>query len=86
VDDLILKLTGKAEADLSGRVGNMNARVEFASRLRAYDLEAQDAFVEVSGASFAKVNVKGTLEIDEGIASDIDYRGNPNLVRHDQEN
>jgi phage shock protein PspC (stress-responsive transcriptional regulator) len=83
MDDLILKLTGKAEADLSGKVRNMNARVEFASRLRAYDLEAQDAFVEVSGASFAKVNVKGTLEMDEGVASDIDYRGNPNLVRHD---
>lgn len=83
VDDLTIKLTGKSEADLSGRARNMHARIEFASRLRAYDLETQDAFVEVNGASSAKVNVQGTLEMEEGVASDIDYRGNPNVVRRD---
>jgi phage shock protein PspC (stress-responsive transcriptional regulator) len=83
VDNLIVKLTGKSEADLSGHAGDMNARVEFASRLRAYDLHAEDAFVEVNGASSAKVNVGGTLEMDEGVASDIDYRGDPRVVRRD---
>ncbi|MEX2232681.1 MAG: PspC domain-containing protein [Cyclobacteriaceae bacterium] len=83
VQDLNIKLTGKSEADLSGNATNMNARIEFASRLRAYDLQTQDAFVEVGGASSAKVNVSGTLEMEEGIASDIDYRGNPNIVRRD---
>jgi phage shock protein PspC (stress-responsive transcriptional regulator) len=83
VQELTLRLTGKSEADLSGSAQNMNARVEFASRLRAYDLETQDAFVEVGGASSAKVNVKGRLEMDEGVASDIDFRGNPEIVRHD---
>ena len=81
--NLIIKLTGKSEADLSGNTNNLNARIEFASRLRAYHLQAQDAFVEVSGASSAKVNVSGTLEMDEGVASDIDYRGNPQIIRHD---
>lgn len=81
--NLIIKLTGKSEADLSGNTNNLNARIEFASRLRAYNLQAQDAFVEVSGASSAKVNVSGTLEMDEGVASDIDYRGNPQIIRHD---
>lgn len=81
--NLIIKLTGKSEADLSGNTNNLNARVEFASKLRAYNLQAHDAFVEVMGASSAKVNVTGTLEIDEGVASDIDYRGNPHIVRHD---
>jgi hypothetical protein len=83
VEELTIRLNGKSEADLSGNVGNMNARVEFASRLRAYELETRDAFVEVQGASSAKVNVRGRLEMDEGIASDIDYRGNPEIVRHD---
>jgi hypothetical protein len=83
VGQFSIRLTGKSEADLSGNAGNMTARVEFASRLRAYDLVADDAFVEVEGASTAKVNVKGTLEMDEGVASDIDYRGNPRIVRHD---
>lgn len=83
VEDLTVRLTGNSEAELSGNAGNMNASVEFASRLRAYDLEANDALVEVNGASSAKVNVKGTLEMEEGTASDIDYRGNPQVVRRD---
>ena len=83
VQDLDIKLTGKSEADLSGKAHNLNATVEFASRLRAYDLETQDAFVEVNGASSAKVNVQGTLEMEEGVASDVDYRGNPDVVRRD---
>jgi phage shock protein PspC (stress-responsive transcriptional regulator) len=81
--NLVVKLTGKSQADLSGNVNNLNARVELASTLRAYDLQTQDAFVEVNGASSAKVNVTGTLEIDEGVASDIDYRGNPHVVKQD---
>lgn len=83
VQDLTIRLTGKSEADLSGTAGNMNARVEFASRLRAYELETRKAFVEAGGASSAKVHVTETLEIDEGVASDIDYRGNPTIQRHD---
>lgn len=81
--NMIVNLTGKSEADLSGNTNNLNARIEFASKLRAYNLQAQDAFVEVSGASSAKVTVTGTLEMDEGVASDIDYRGGPEIVRHD---
>jgi phage shock protein PspC (stress-responsive transcriptional regulator) len=81
--NLVVKLTGKSEADLSGNANNLNAHVEFASTLRAYDLQTQDAFVEVNGASSAKVNVTGTLEIDEGVASDVDYRGNPHVVKQD---
>ncbi|MFZ6010261.1 MAG: PspC domain-containing protein [Bacteroidota bacterium] len=81
--DLTIKLSGSSEADLEGRSANLNAHVEFASRLRAYNLEVRDAFVETSGASSAKVNVTGTLEMEEGPASDIDYRGHPNIVRRD---
>ena len=83
VGEVTIRLTGKSEADLSGNAGNLTARVEFASRLRAYNLVADNAVVEVEGASTAKVNVKGTLEMEEGVASDIDYRGNPRIIRHD---
>ncbi|HET7179611.1 MAG TPA: PspC domain-containing protein [Chryseosolibacter sp.] len=81
--DLMIKLIGKSEADLTGKAGKMNARIEFASRLDAYNLEARDAFIDVSGASKANVNVIGTLEMDEGIGSDIDFSGNPTTIRHD---
>lgn len=82
VEDLTLRLTGKSDADLSGSAENMNARIEFASRLRAYELEARNAFIEAGGASSARVHVTETLEIDEGVASDVDFRGQPRSVRH----
>jgi phage shock protein PspC (stress-responsive transcriptional regulator) len=78
---LTVNLTGSAEADLSGNANNLDARVEFASKLRAYNLQVQDAFVETSGASSAKVNVAGTLEMEEGVTSEIDYRGNPHVTK-----
>jgi phage shock protein PspC (stress-responsive transcriptional regulator) len=81
--NLAVNLTGKAEADLSGEVNNLNAELEFASSLKAYNLEASDAVVEATGASFAKVNVSNTLTMEEGLASDIDYRGDPQIIKRD---
>jgi phage shock protein PspC (stress-responsive transcriptional regulator) len=82
-DNLIVNLTGKSEAELSGQVNNLDAELQFASKLRAYSLETKDATVEVNGASSAKVNVSHTLEMDEGLASDVDYRGNPDVINRD---
>ncbi len=79
--NLAVNLTGKAEADLSGEVNNLNADLEFASSLKAYNLEASDAVVEARGASSAKVNVKNTLKMTEKLAGDIDYRGDPQVTR-----
>lgn len=78
---LSVTLSGKAEADLSGRASKLNADLELASKLNAYGLEVFDAFIEARLASSAKVSVSGTLEMEELGASDIDYRGNPNIVR-----
>jgi phage shock protein PspC (stress-responsive transcriptional regulator) len=80
---LTVNLTGKSEAEFSGNANKLNARLEFASKLRAYNLDVVDATVEVSGASTAKVNVSGNLDIEEGMASSVDYRGNPNVVKRD---
>jgi hypothetical protein len=81
--NLVINLTGSAEAELIGKVETLNADITFASKLKAYHLEAQDAVVEVNGASSAKVNVNHNLEIEEGIASDVDYRGNPTVIKND---
>jgi phage shock protein PspC (stress-responsive transcriptional regulator) len=81
--NLSVNLTGAAEAEISGHANNLDARIEFASKLRAYNLEVQDAFVETSGASSAKVNVNGNLEMEQGVASEIDYRGHPVVTKRD---
>ena len=80
-DHVMINLAGKSELDLEGQANRMSADLEFASRLNTYDFEVQEAVVEVRGASSAKVNVIKRLEIEEGVASDIDYRGNPEVIR-----
>jgi phage shock protein PspC (stress-responsive transcriptional regulator) len=80
---LSINLTGKSELELSGNADNLDAQLELASKLRAYSLNVQDAIVEVTGGSTAKVNVAGNLEIEEGVASEVDYRGSPNVVKRD---
>ncbi len=81
--NLTINLTGKSEAELSGQVNNLDADIQFASKLKAYNLEVGDAVVEVNGASSAKVNVTNSLEYSEGLASDVDYRGNPEIIKKD---
>ena len=81
--DITLKLNGSAEADLSGSATTLTAEIKFASSLNAYGLEVEEAFIEAIGASSARVNVTRSLEIDEGLASDVDFRGNPQVIRRD---
>jgi len=83
VQNLIVHLTGKSEAELSGHVSNLDADLNFASRLKAYNLEVSNAVVEAKGVSTAKVNVQGTLEIDQDVTSDIDYHGMPQIIKKD---
>lgn len=83
MQELVINLTGKSEAELSGQSNSLFAELQFASKLRAYNLEVQEALVEANGASSAKVNVRRTLEMEEGLASEIDYRGAPNVTKRD---
>jgi phage shock protein PspC (stress-responsive transcriptional regulator) len=82
--DVMITLSGKSELTLDGECNTMSADLEFASKLKAYNFAVNEANVDVSGASSAKLNVARRLEIEEGVASDIDYRGNPEVIRNKQ--
>jgi hypothetical protein len=84
VQDLLINLNGKSTAELRGKANSLHAEIQFASKLKAYDLEVQDAIVEVNGASSAKVTVAHRLEIEEGMASEVDYRGNPEFIERNK--
>ena len=81
--DVNINLTGASELELEGTSQTMDAMIQGASSLRAFAFKVKDASVEVNGASSAKVNVTGTLEMEEGIASDIDYHGKPEIIKRD---
>jgi phage shock protein PspC (stress-responsive transcriptional regulator) len=79
---LNVDISGASSVDLQGDAKNMEATVQGASSLNAYRLEVTDAVIEANGASSAKVNVSGTLDMEKGIASDIHYHGDPKVTEH----
>ncbi len=81
--DLSLYLSGASELKLTGEGNTMDAKILGASKLSAYDYRVNDALVEANGASKASVQVTGRLEIEEGLASKVSYRGNPTEVIKD---
>lgn len=82
-NDISINLAGASKLDLRGTADAMDATVQGASQLRAFDFEVQNAMVEANGASSAKVTVTGRLEMKEGVASKISYRGMPQEVIKD---
>jgi phage shock protein PspC (stress-responsive transcriptional regulator) len=78
--NITVQLTGACEFNLSGDATTLDAKITGASQLKAYDFTTRYAVVEVNGASSAKVYVTKRLEISEGIASKVSYRGDPDEV------
>jgi phage shock protein PspC (stress-responsive transcriptional regulator) len=79
-NNITVELSGACVMNLSGKANTMDATIQGASKLKAYDFVARDVAVEANGASSAKVHATRRLEIKEGIASDVDYRGDPSEV------
>lgn len=82
VENLSIEISGASEVNLSGIGQRLNAEVQGASKLNAYDFEVRDARIDVNGVSRAKVNVTGTLEMEESFASEVAYRGSPRVIRN----
>jgi membrane protein implicated in regulation of membrane protease activity len=81
VRDLTVNLNGASELILRGEGNSLDARISGASQLSAFDYRVRDADVRTSGASKAKVHVTRRLEMNEGIASKITYKGNPEVIK-----
>jgi phage shock protein PspC (stress-responsive transcriptional regulator) len=81
VRNLSVSLNGASELILQGEGHSLDARISGASQLSAFEFRVRDADVRTSGASKAKVHVTRRLEMREGIASKITYKGNPDVIK-----
>ncbi|HZY81335.1 MAG TPA: head GIN domain-containing protein [Cyclobacteriaceae bacterium] len=75
-------LSGASEANINGVSPVLDATVSGASELRSFDLEAETATIDASGASKIRVLVTKQLNASASGASDIRYRGTPLLNTH----
>lgn len=77
--NLKFDLSGASTLDIIGQGSVMEGDLSGASTLEAFDYLANDAILDVSGASRARVNVAKTLDVTASGASNVRYRGNPSV-------
>jgi hypothetical protein len=77
-----IDLSGASKLTIAGTGHELEADLSAASSLDAYDYRVDDARIEASVASSAKVYVRETLEINASMASDIKYRGGAKVRRN----
>lgn len=73
--ELEVDQSGASDVRLSGRASNLRVDLSGASSLKGYDLSADVANVDVSGASSAQINAAKELKVEASGASDVRYRG-----------
>ena len=82
VENLFVEVSGASELGLTGTGARLNADIQGASKLNAYDFEVANARIDANGVSHANVYVTGTLEMEESFASEVSYRGDPQVIRN----
>ncbi len=76
-------LSGASSATLVGQSAGFVIDLSGASKLNAIELATKICDIEISGASWAKVNVTEKLRVDGSGASNVHYTGNPTAVESD---
>lgn len=77
--DAEMEGSGASKIELSGAGGDLRLSLSGASNAELADFTVQDASIEVSGASNARVNVAGRLDAEASGASSVHYVGSPEL-------
>jgi hypothetical protein len=71
--------SGASNIELTGNVDDLAVEVSGASDAKLYNLTAKGAILRASGASHIGVTVTEILRANSSGASDINYKGNPNV-------
>jgi hypothetical protein len=77
--EMVLDLSGASVLQISGSTQQYNAKISGASSLKAFGLTSTTASLSVSGASSARVTVSEQLQAIVNGASNVIYRGNPQI-------
>lgn len=77
--NIIINGSGASNIELTGTVDDLSLEVSGASDAKLYGLTSKGAVVHASGASHAQLNVTEILKAQSSGASNIDYKGNPNV-------
>jgi hypothetical protein len=80
VDDLVIEAEGASVVNVTGEAGELGVSASGASSVEVGELVAQNASVEVDGASRATLSVTGSLDARATGASTVEYSGDPQVT------
>ncbi|MBC8147155.1 MAG: DUF2807 domain-containing protein [Bacteroidetes bacterium] len=80
VQELFIEASGAASIKLEGKADTSTIKASGASEIKAYTLETQYIFANISGASDAKVNAKKEIKGSISGASDLSYLEAPENI------
>lgn len=80
VENIHFSLSGASQLRLSGEGQLIDGSVSGASILSAFDFNTTTSTLTVSGASHGKVSVSQQLEVSASGASEVLYRGSPQVI------
>ena len=83
VNQLSVETTGPVVFELSGEGDFLEASISGPSQFKASNYPVNHAIIEARGLGQARVNVRGTLEIDKDFTSNVRYTGNPEVIKRD---
>jgi hypothetical protein len=79
LDELELRSSGSSDIELRGTCKELDLRTSGASSVDAFDFEVRQCEVHSSGASNIDLFVEKELDIEADGASEIRYKGSPNI-------
>jgi hypothetical protein len=81
--NLGIDFSGGSRATLSGTAVDLTVSGSGGSNINLQDLQVNNARVDLSGGSQAKVNASGRLDVNLSGGSQLQYRGNPTMGSQD---
>ncbi|WP_425235050.1 head GIN domain-containing protein [Ulvibacterium sp.] len=78
--DITIATSGSSNIDLKGNSEELTIRSSGSSNVKAYELEVDEATLELSGSSDVEVTVNESLMSRVSGSGNIQYRGNPDKV------
>lgn len=79
VDKLEGDFSGASEIELSGSADEFYLDMSGAGELDAYDFEANNVTLDISGAGSARIYAKENLKVRASGAASVKYKGNPRV-------
>jgi hypothetical protein len=78
-DDIRIDASGSFDGYLAGETNTLSLDFSGSSDLNAFDLDARDVDIDISGAGNAYVSASERLNVSAAGASNVTYRGNPRV-------